>query len=49
MRLGSPPTSGRWGVDFAFANDLVSFRALVRIDGALMQATAAQLYVGGAS
>ncbi len=35
--------------DFAFANDLVSFRALVRIDGALMQATASQLYVGGAS
>ncbi len=35
--------------DFAFANDLISFRSILRIDGALMQATASQLYVGWAS
>ena len=35
--------------DFAFANDLISFRSILRIDGKLMQATASQVYTGAAS
>jgi len=35
--------------DFAFANDLVTFRATVRIDGDLPQAQAVKYFVGGAS
>lgn len=35
--------------DFAFANDLVTFRASVRIDGDLPQTAAIKYFIGGAS
>lgn len=35
--------------DYAFANDLVTFRATVRIDGDLPQAEAVRYFIGGAS
>ena len=35
--------------DFAFANDLVTFRATVRIDGDLPQTSAIKYFIGGAS
>lgn len=35
--------------DYAFANDLVTFRATVRIDGDLPQAEAVKYFIGGAS
>ena len=35
--------------DFAFANDLISFRAIMRADGDLIDATAIQVYTGAAS
>ena len=35
--------------DYAFANDLVSFRATVRIDGDLPQTSAVKYFIGGAS
>ncbi len=35
--------------DFAFANDLITFRAVMRADGDLIDATAIQVYTGGAS
>lgn len=35
--------------DFAFANDLITFRATVRIDGDLPQTSAIKYFIGGAS
>ena len=35
--------------DFAFANDLVTFRASVRLDGDLPQTSAIKFFIGGAS
>jgi HK97 family phage major capsid protein len=35
--------------EYAFANDLVTFRASVRIDGDLPQASAIKYFIGGAS
>jgi hypothetical protein len=35
--------------DYAFANDLITFRARVRIDGDLPQTAAVKYFIGGAS
>jgi HK97 family phage major capsid protein len=35
--------------DFAFANDLVTYRVLQRVDGRIINSDAARKFVGGAS